>query len=93
MNFLTFDLAFKQFPGGPETDDQQRLRFQVELEFVQCLANPNYLNCKYTIYLIKDILILVEKRPRSLFQISVRSNSEDTTSQLCFQLKIQDESV
>lgn len=34
------------FLGAPETDDQQRLRFQVELEFVQCLANPNYLNCK-----------------------------------------------
>lgn len=30
--------------GGPETEDQQRLRFQLELEFVQCLANPNYLN-------------------------------------------------
>jgi len=28
----------------PETEDQQRLRFQIELEFVQCLANPNYLN-------------------------------------------------
>jgi len=28
----------------PETEDQARLRFQVELEFVQCLANPNYLN-------------------------------------------------
>ncbi|CAG0925076.1 unnamed protein product [Notodromas monacha] len=28
-----------------DTDDQQqRLRFQIELEFVQCLANPNYLN-------------------------------------------------
>ena len=23
-----------------------RVRFQVELEFVQCLANPHYLNCK-----------------------------------------------
>lgn len=22
------------------------VRFQIELEFVQCLANPNYLNCK-----------------------------------------------
>ncbi|PSN32809.1 Mediator of RNA polymerase II transcription subunit 31 [Blattella germanica] len=32
------------FPGGPETEDQQKLRFQIELEFVQCLANPNYLN-------------------------------------------------
>ncbi|KAF0766257.1 mediator of RNA polymerase II transcription subunit 31 [Aphis craccivora] len=30
--------------GGPETEEQTRLRFQVELEFVQCLANPNYLN-------------------------------------------------
>ncbi|XP_069691179.1 mediator of RNA polymerase II transcription subunit 31-A isoform X1 [Periplaneta americana] len=30
--------------GGSETEDQQKLRFQVELEFVQCLANPNYLN-------------------------------------------------
>lgn len=28
----------------PENEDQTKLRFQVELEFVQCLANPNYLN-------------------------------------------------
>ncbi|GFO32795.1 mediator of RNA polymerase ii transcription subunit 31 [Plakobranchus ocellatus] len=27
-----------------ETEEQARTRFQVELEFVQCLANPNYLN-------------------------------------------------
>ena len=27
-----------------ETDDGVKLRFQIELEFVQCLANPNYLN-------------------------------------------------
>lgn len=27
-----------------ETDEQEKLRFQIELEFVQCLANPNYLN-------------------------------------------------
>lgn len=27
-----------------ESEDQQRVRFQVELEFVQCLANPNYIN-------------------------------------------------
>nr|CAG4650645.1 EOG090X0JFZ [Sida crystallina] len=27
-----------------ESEDQLRLRFQVELEFVQCLANPNYLH-------------------------------------------------
>lgn len=29
-----------------ESEDAARLRFQVELEFVQCLANPNYLHCK-----------------------------------------------
>ncbi|CAG7828928.1 unnamed protein product [Allacma fusca] len=27
-----------------ETEDHIKLRFQIELEFVQCLANPNYLN-------------------------------------------------
>ena len=25
-------------------EEKERLRFQIELEFVQCLANPNYLN-------------------------------------------------
>lgn len=30
-----------------ESEEQQRTRFQVELEFVQCLANPNYLHCKF----------------------------------------------
>ncbi|KAH9509662.1 Mediator of RNA polymerase II transcription subunit 31-A [Bulinus truncatus] len=27
-----------------ESEEQQKMRFQIELEFVQCLANPNYLN-------------------------------------------------
>jgi len=27
-----------------ENEDHAKLRFQIELEFVQCLANPNYLN-------------------------------------------------
>ena len=26
--------------------DPEKFRFQVELEFVQCLANPQYLNCR-----------------------------------------------
>lgn len=30
-------------PAKPALNDD-RVRFQVELEFVQCLANPNYLN-------------------------------------------------
>nr|CAH7728732.1 unnamed protein product [Callosobruchus chinensis] len=38
--------------GVPETEEQQKLRFQVELEFVQCLGNPNYLNCMYKKHLI-----------------------------------------
>lgn len=42
------NLKFFFFVGGPETEDQTRLRFQVELEFVQCLANPNYLNCEFS---------------------------------------------
>lgn len=29
-------------------EDPEKYRFQVELEFVQCLANPNYLNCELT---------------------------------------------
>jgi hypothetical protein len=30
-----------------ETEDEERERFLVELEFVQCLASPVYLNCKW----------------------------------------------
>merc|ERR1712018_393906 len=29
---------------GSDQEEKQRLRFQIELEFVQCLGNPNYLN-------------------------------------------------
>ena len=29
-----------------EVSDENTQRFTVELEFVQCLANPDYLNCK-----------------------------------------------
>ncbi|XP_076045431.1 mediator complex subunit 31 isoform X4 [Oratosquilla oratoria] len=32
------------FVGEGESEEAQRVRFQIELEFVQCLANPNYLN-------------------------------------------------
>jgi len=34
----------RNLPSFLETEDQQKIRFQIELEFVQCLANPNYLN-------------------------------------------------
>ena len=30
-----------------ETDEQQKQRFEAELEFVQYLANPRYLNCLF----------------------------------------------
>lgn len=33
-----------QTPNTNTDDELSKLRFQVELEFVQCLANPNYLN-------------------------------------------------
>ncbi|XP_074701297.1 mediator of RNA polymerase II transcription subunit 31 isoform X2 [Strix aluco] len=35
-------LILSSFPCTDDTGN--RLRFQLELEFVQCLANPNYLN-------------------------------------------------
>merc|ERR1711872_64051 len=31
-------------PSVGETEEQAKLRFQVEMEFVQSLANPNYLH-------------------------------------------------
>lgn len=33
-----------QGSGSGEPDDHQKLRFQIELEFVQSLGNPNYLH-------------------------------------------------
>jgi len=30
--------------GGGEQDDEQRQQFLIELEFVQCLANPIYID-------------------------------------------------
>ena len=30
--------------AAPAADPEDKVRFQVELEFVQCLGNPNYLN-------------------------------------------------
>ena len=30
-----------------EVPDENMQRFTVELEFVQCLANPEYLNCTF----------------------------------------------
>lgn len=40
-------VQFLLFLSYMSDDTGNRLRFQLELEFVQCLANPNYLNCKY----------------------------------------------
>lgn len=42
-----------------ESEDGQRLRFQVELEFVQCLANPNYLLCEYFLFFQTSISVTV----------------------------------
>lgn len=42
MNIHYNDFFLSIVPS--ETEEHQKLRFQVELEFVQCLANPNYLH-------------------------------------------------
>lgn len=42
---VSFEKSWNYVSSMPETEDQQKLRFQIELEFVQCLGNPNYLNC------------------------------------------------
>lgn len=64
-NYLTNSFGFSVHS---ETDEQARLRFQVELEFIQCLANPNYLHCKHVrkkwielSYLIWNIFIFLSK--------------------------------
>lgn len=44
-DYKPFEKGWNYVSGMPETEDQQKLRFQIELEFVQCLGNPNYLNC------------------------------------------------
>ena len=47
-DLVGFKLTF--FPVVPHMtealENPERYRFQMELEFVQCLANPQYLNCK-----------------------------------------------
>lgn len=47
--FLQFDMfsAENRASKFVESEEQQKLRFQIELEFVQCLANPGYLNREY----------------------------------------------
>lgn len=45
-SILTLFWVFFFFLSYLLDDAGNRLRFQLELEFVQCLANPNYLNCK-----------------------------------------------
>lgn len=38
------------------TLDDSRARFQIELEFVQCLANPNYLNCNLNSIFLNNVI-------------------------------------
>lgn len=35
-----------------ESQEEEQTRFQVELEFVQCLANPRYLHCLLLLLLL-----------------------------------------
>ncbi|KAI8587611.1 SOH1-domain-containing protein [Geranomyces variabilis] len=49
---LSVSFANREAPSLPQADDEPedlaRKRFQLELEFVQCLANPQYLQCEWT---------------------------------------------
>lgn len=55
LNIVTFIL--NNFCCPFLDDAGNRLRFQLELEFVQCLANPNYLNCKLFEQLIEYLAV------------------------------------
>jgi hypothetical protein len=35
------------------TEEEQKQQFLLELEFVNALANPSYINCKFTLYWLK----------------------------------------
>ena len=44
-----------------EDPEEARRRFILELEFVQCLANPEYLNCKLFLFFGFFFFVLVWK--------------------------------
>lgn len=54
-----------------ETEEQARQRFQTELEFVQCLANPNYLNCEYFFLKIIKFKLLFSKINNIYFSLAM----------------------
>lgn len=37
-------------------------RIVVELEFVQCLANPAYLQCKFSLIIYSTILVVLQQK-------------------------------
>jgi mediator of RNA polymerase II transcription subunit 31 len=37
--------------------EEQKIRFQTELEFVNALANPYYINCEYCVVMLKSHLV------------------------------------
>lgn len=36
-------------------DEEEKIRFQMELEFVQLLANSSYLNCKTSLFATHNV--------------------------------------
>lgn len=44
---VRLELAAAAASAGGRNDDDEARRFEVELEFVQCLASPSYLNCMW----------------------------------------------
>lgn len=61
-----------------ESEEQYRQRFQVELEFVQCLANPNYLHCTYLLIIFNSHQLTTHNR----MLIAQSSPSADTSRTL-----------
>ncbi|EDX00650.2 uncharacterized protein Dyak_GE14983, partial [Drosophila yakuba] len=55
-----------------ESEELQKRRWQIELEFVQCLSNPNYLNCKNNITSIG--LSLINHLPQKYDPEPARTN-------------------
>ena len=62
-----------------ETEEENKRRFEIELEFVQCLSNPHYLNCE-SYYVFRAYYLFVQwqgistlSTPTSCIDVCARS--------------------
>lgn len=47
MNLGTFNIGLTDLNLREESAEDSQRRFEIECEFVQSLANPHYVNCKF----------------------------------------------